>query len=346
LPALARLRADRSVYRTVARYVRDERLRQALSFHSLLIGGNPFETSSIYTLIHFLERRWGVHFPMGGTGALVRALADVFVALGGDLRLSCPVRAIAVREQGGWTRHLVQTGSGAAEPFDLVVSNADVHHTYARLYAGDPRAARTARRLERMAWSMSLFLVYFGTDRRWPDLAHHSIVLGTRYEELLRDIFHGAWLPDDPSLYLHAPTVTDPSLAPPGCECFYVLAPVPNLRQARVEWSAVAPAYADRVLAILERLLPGLRRRVVTQRIFTPADFARELAAPHGAAFSLAPTLFQTAWFRPHNRDPWIPGLYLVGAGTHPGAGVPGVVNSAKATVATILQDFAGDVAA
>ncbi len=338
VPALARLRADRPVYRTVARYVRDERLRQALSFHSLLIGGNPFETSSIYTLIHFLERRWGVHFARGGTGALVQALSELFVALGGELRLGCPVRDITVADDG---RHLVRTDGRAPEAFDAVVSNADVHHTYATLYGSDPRARRTARRLERMDWSMSLFLLYFGTDRRWPDLAHHTVILGARYEALLRDIFHGTAVPQDPSLYLHAPTVTDPSLAPPGCEAFYVLAPVPHLGRAPVDWDAMGPAYADRVLDLLDGVIPGVRRHVVTRRLFTPRDFERQLAARHGAAFSLAPSLLQSAWFRPHNRDPRIPGLYLVGAGTHPGAGVPGVVNSAKATVTTLLEDLA-----
>jgi phytoene desaturase len=340
-PALARLRADRSVYRTVARHVRDEHLRQALSFHSLLIGGNPFETSSIYTLIHYLERQWGVFFARGGTGALVRALADLFVDLGGELRLATPVDRVTVEEGRDGTRHRVTSRAAGAEPFDAVVSNADVALTYEKLYRDDPRARRTARRLAGLDWSMSLFLIYFGADRRYPDLAHHSVIFASRYEALLREIFHGSTLPHDMSLYLHAPTVTDASLAPPGCECFYVLSPVPNLARAAVDWNSLAPAYADRVYDVLEEHLPDLRRHVVTQRFFTPLDFERELGARHGAAFSLAPHLTQSAWFRPHNRDPRIPGLYLVGAGTHPGAGVPGVVNSAKATVATLLEDLA-----
>jgi phytoene desaturase len=320
----------------VARYVRDPRVRQALSFHTLLIGGNPFETSSIYALIHCLERRHGVHFPRGGTGAHVQALADLFVDLGGELRLATPVRGIRLAGD----MHLATTDAGRDEPFDVVVSNADVHHTYARLYREVPAAQRMTRRLEHSRWSMSLFLVYFGTDRRWPGLAHHTVVLGPRWEELLRDVFSGCRPPTDPSLYLHAPTVTDPSLAPPGCETFYALCPVPHLGHAPVDWDRIGETYADHVLALLERQLPGLRRHVVTRRIFTPQDFARTLAARHGAAFSLSPDLRQSAWFRPHNRDPHIPGLYLVGAGTHPGAGVPGVVNSAKATVSTLLDDL------
>jgi len=338
LPALLRLRADRSVYDTVSRFVQDERLRQVLSFHSLLIGGHPFETSAIYTLIHYLERKEGVFFVRGGTGALVAALVQRFEDLGGELRLAAPVRRIHRDAEGG---HVVESDAGP-ERFAAVVSNADVHHTYARLYADDPAGRRTARRLERMRWSMSLFLVYFGTDRRYEDLAHHSVVLGPRYRGLLDDVFHGDALPDDMCLYLHAPTVSDPSLAPAGCECFYVLSPVPHLGNARIDWEAEAPRYADRILAGLESVLPDLRRHVVVQRTFTPLDFERELAAFQGSAFSLAPTLRQSAWFRPHNADRSLPGLYLVGAGTHPGAGVPGVVNSAKATVATLLEDFAG----
>ena len=337
-PHLARLGAHRSVYDTVARFVADPRLRQALSFHSLLIGGNPFETSAIYTLIPFLERRWGVFFPRGGTGALVAALAGLFQRLGGELRLSTPVQRIAPGERGG---HRV-VAPPVDESFDVVVSNADLHHTYDRLLRGAaPAAEATARRLAAMEWSMSLFVVYFGTDRRYPGLAHHTVLFGPRYRELLHEIFHGPALPDDFSLYLHAPTVTDPALAPPGCEGFYLLAPVPHLGNAAIDWASTGERYADRLLASLERHLPDLRRHIVTRRLFTPVDFARELGAFQGSAFSLAPRLGQSAWFRPHNRDPHIPGLYLVGAGTHPGAGVPGVVNSAKATARAIFQDLA-----
>jgi len=339
-PDLVRLRADRTVYGTVARFVEDERLRQALSFHSLLVGGNPFETSAIYTLIHYLERRWGVFFPRGGTGALVQALVRLFEELGGEVRLSTPVRGVTPPDGNGRRGHRVETDRGG-EAFDLVVSNADVHHTYARLLGRDPRGAAMGRRLERMDWSMSLFLVYFGARKRYPGLAHHTVAFGRRYEGLLHDVFHGTRLPEDFSLYLHAPTVTDPSMAPAGCESFYVLSPVPHLGLAPIDWETAGPAYADRILEWLEeRLLPGLRGRVVTRRIFTPLDFQGELSSFQGSAFSVAPTLTQSAWFRPHNRDPRIPGLYLVGAGTHPGAGLPGVINSARATVKVIAEDL------
>ena len=339
-PDLVRLRADRSVYQAVSRFIGDEHLRQALSFHSLLVGGNPFETSAIYTLIHYLERNWGVFFPRGGTGALVRALVRLFEELGGEIRLSTPVRRIDAPNGNGRRVHMVTT-DGSTETFDLVVSNADVHHTYSRLFGQDPRGAAMGRRLEGMDWSMSLFLVYFGVRKRYPDLAHHTVVFGPRYEGLLRDVFHGTKLPDDFSLYLHAPTITDPSMAPPGGESFYVLSPVPHLGLAPIDWKTVGPAYADRILDALEKqLLPGLRASIVTRRIFTPAEFQSELHTFQGSAFSVAPKLTQSAWFRPHNRDPHIPGLYLVGAGTHPGAGLPGVINSAKATAGVIAKDL------
>jgi phytoene desaturase len=338
-PELIRLRADRSVYAAVARFVKNEHLRQALSFHSLLVGGNPFESSAIYTLIHQLERRWGVFFPRGGTGALVRALVNLFQRLGGEIRLNSKVEHIRLQPGVGHPRHRVRSG-GQEEVFDLVVSNADLHHTYSKLYAGNRPAGHMARRLERLEWSMSLFVLYFGTLRNYPDLAHHTILFGPRYRELLDDIFHGPRVPDDFSLYLHAPTITDVSMAPPGRGTYYVLAPVPHLGKAKVDWDELAPKFADRILASLERVMPDVRRQITTRRWFTPSDFQSELVAYQGSAFSLAPKLTQSAWFRPHNRDPEIPGLYLVGAGTHPGAGLPGVVSSAKATVSVIARDF------
>ena len=331
-PKLARLRADRAVYATVAKYVEDRHVREALSFHSLLVGGNPFETSSIYTLIHHLEREWGVWFPRGGTGALVAALVRLFTELGGELRLSTPVQQVRVVDG----KHHVDD-----EVFDLVVSNADIHHTYARLYADAPAARRKARKLTRMDWSMSLYVLYFGTDRDYADrVAHHTVLFGPRYRELLDDIFHGNTLAEDFSLYLHAPHLTDPAMAPRGHGAFYVLAPVPHFGHAPLDWRTIGSAYGDRILAALEQLLPDLRAHVTVRRDFTPADFASELAAYHGSAFSVAPTLGQSAYFRPHNKDARIPGLYLVGAGTHPGAGVPGVINGAKATFSHIAEDY------
>lgn len=338
LPRLIRFRADRSVYQTVARYIRDPHLREAFSFHSLLLGGNPFSASSIYTLVHALERKWGVFFPVGGTGALVRALVALFRELGGEMRLNAEVERITT-DRGRVTGVIMKPGK--SEAFDLVVSNADVVHTYDRLLAHEPRAAGMRRRLKRMSQSMSLFLIYFGARRKYPHLVHHNVIFGPRYRGLLADIFDNGYLAEDFSLYLHAPSYTDPSLAPPGCETFYVLSPVPNLGRLAVNWGSEGKVYAERILRYLEqRYMPGLRSAMVTQRIFTPADFEVELNAYQGSAFSLAPTLLQSAYFRVHNRDPKLWGLYFVGAGTHPGAGIPGVVGSAKATAGIIFRDL------
>ncbi len=344
-PDLIRLRADRSVYKTVSRFLKNEYLRQAFSFHPLLVGGNPMDTSSIYTLIHWIEREWGVFFPQGGTGALVNGLVNLFREKGGQLRLRAPVesvRLVASENQNSPhpLQHVLQAKGHEPERFDVVVSNADVHHTYSKIYRSVPAADRRRRRLEKMEWSMSLFVMYFGTNRRYDDIAHHTILFGPRFAGLLKDIFRGNSLPKDFSLYLHAPTVTDPSLAPDGCEAFYVLSPVPHLGNANIDWGVAAQQYGDLILQALENYLPGLRKAVVTRRHFTPQDFKHELNAFHGSAFSVAPKLTQSAFFRPHNRDQDIPGLYIVGAGTHPGAGVPGVVNTAKATTGVIAADY------
>lgn len=337
-PELLRLKAYRSVYATVSDYVKNPYLRQALSFHSLLIGGNPFKASSIYTLIHCLERKWGVFFPKGGTHALVRALVRLFQDLGGKIELSTPVDRITT-ERGKVNG--VLTAAGRQIGTDLVVSNGDVHHTYHRLLRDEPRAKWMRWYTGRARYSMSLFLIYFGTDKTYPELAHHSILFGPRYGELLADIFDRGVLADDFSLYLHAPCRTDPTLAPAGCDAFYALSPVPHLGKGTIDWKTEGPRYADKILSYLEREhLPGLSRHLVTKRIFTPLDFESELLSHQGSAFSLEPTLAQSAYFRIHNRDPRLSGLYFVGAGTHPGAGVPGVINSAKATVSVILEDF------
>ncbi len=334
-PQLARLGAWRSVYDVVARFIHDEQLRQAFSFHSLLVGGNPFDTSAIYALIHALEREWGVWFPRGGTGALVQALVRLFQDLGGQLRLDAPVERIEV--QDGQARALRVHGERLA--FDQVASNADVVHTYDRLLGHTPRGLLEARRLKGKRWSMSLFVVHFGLSRPQPQLAHHTVLFGPRYRGLIDAIFKGSALAEDFSLYLHAPCITDPSLAPPGGSSHYVLAPVPHLGQVPLDWDVEGPRLRERILDYLEaRAIPHLRRDLVTCRIFTPADFRDELGAHLGSAFSLEPVLTQSAWFRPHNRDDGIPNLFIVGAGTHPGAGVPGVVGSAKATARLMLE--------
>ncbi|MBM4197004.1 MAG: phytoene desaturase [Gammaproteobacteria bacterium] len=338
LPQLTRLKSWRTVYGIVSGFIRDPELRQAFSFQSLLIGGNPFAVSSIYALVHALERRWGVWFPRGGTHALVRAMARLYTDLGGELRLSAPVDEIAVR---GGRVSAVRTADGRETPVRAVASNGDVVHTYAHLLRNTDRGRQAGPRLERSHHSNSLFVVYFGLRRPAPQVAHHTVIFGPRYRELLADIFDRGVLADDFSVYLHNPTRTDPSLAPPGQAGFYALAPVPHLGKAPLDWERIGPEFADRVLEQVERrAIPGLRQDLVTRRIFTPLDFRRELNAHHGSAFSLEPLLTQSAWFRVHNRDPKIGGLYFVGAGTHPGAGVPGVVASARATAGLMLADL------
>ncbi|MBV9995797.1 MAG: phytoene desaturase [Caulobacteraceae bacterium] len=338
-PELIRLQAWRSVYDKVAACVREDHLRQALSFHTLLVGGSPFAASSIYALIHALERDGGVWFPRGGTHALVRALAQLFQDLGGRLRLADPVRRIVA--EGERVTGVVHA-DGAFEAFDAVASNADIVHTYGALLEGHPRGRRVARRLKRRRFSPSLFLVYFGLRREHPQLAHHTICFGPRYRGLIDEIYRGGALAEDFSLYLHAPSVDDPTVAPPGCSAYYALSPVPHLGVADIDWDAEGPRYRDRILDYLDaRYIPGLRANLVTSRIFTPKDFERQLNAWQGSAFSLEPVLTQSAWFRTHNRDDVIGNLYFVGAGTHPGAGVPGVVGSAKATAGLMLKDLA-----
>lgn len=337
-PALVRLQAWRSVYSKVSQFIQNEKLRQVFSFHSLLVGGNPFETSSIYALIHALERQWGVWFPRGGTGALVQGMLRCFEDMGGTVRLSTAVEGIEVHDG----RATGVVAGGQRYEFDQVASNADVVHTYERLLGHTPRGRAQAARLKSKRFSMSLFVVHFGLSRPQPQLQHHTVCFGARYRELIRDIFHGSEVPQDFSLYLHSPCATDPSLAPPGSSSHYVLAPVPHLGNAPVDWAVEGPRLRDRIFEYLEKhYMPGLRDSLVTSRMFTPTDFQTELNAHHGSAFSLEPVLTQSAWFRPHNRDDEIPNLYIVGAGTHPGAGVPGVVGSAKATASLMLQESA-----
>ncbi len=327
-PDLMALRAEQSVYKRVSHFIKDPSLRIALSFEPLLIGGNPLRSSSIYAMIHYLEKTWGVHFALGGTGALVQGLVRLFQDMGGQIHLNARVAEITI-DDGRATGCRLQDGSSF--PAHIVVSNGDVANTYRKLVAPQYRRKWTDRRLERMKYAMSLFVIYFGTNRTYPHLPHHSIVLGPRYEGLLADIFDRKIVADDFSLYLHAPTRTDPSLAPPGCENFYVLSPVPHLGGGQ-DWEAIKEDYADKIFASLEKeqLVPNLRKHLVTTRIFTPNDFETQLDAYMGSAFQFEPILTQSAYFRPHNKSEDVEGLFFVGAGTHPGAGLPGVISSAK----------------
>jgi len=338
-PALAQYQAWRSVYSMVSSFVRNPKLREALSFHSLLVGGNPMTTSAIYALIHKLAKDGGVWFAKGGTNALVSGMVRHFERLGGTLRLGDPVARI---DTLGDRATAVETVSGHRVEADAIASNGDLMHSYGTLLAGHRRGRAQAEKLARKRWSPSLFVLHFGIKGAWPGIPHHMILFGPRYKGLLTDIYDHGVLPEDFSLYLHHPTVTDPSMAPEGHSTFYALAPVPHLGKLPIDWDQVGPVLAERILDEIERrLIPDIRSRITVQFHYTPQDFSHDLGAFHGSAFSLEPLLTQSAWFRAHNRDDVIPNLYFVGAGTHPGAGIPGVVGSARATADLMLKDFA-----
>lgn len=338
-PALARYQAWRSVYSIVSSFVKSEKLREALSFHTLLVGGNPMTTSAIYALIHTIEKQGGVWFAKGGTNRLVDGMVAQFERLGGTLRLADPIEEI---ETLGDRVTGVRTKSGWQGEADAVATNADLMHSYRDLLSGNRRGERVARSLAKKRWSPSLFVLHLGIKGTWPGIPHHSILFGPRYKGLLDDIYDHGVLPRDFSLYLHHPTVTEPGLAPEGCSTFYALAPVAHMGKAPLDWDgAVGEAMKERILDELERrLIPDIRSRIVTSFHYTPADFGRDLSAHFGSAFSLEPLLWQSAYLRAHNRDDAIPNLYFVGAGTHPGAGIPGVVGSAKATAGLMLEDL------
>ena len=343
IPEMLKLESYRTVYGFVSQFVQDERTRQVLSFHPLLVGGNPFQTTSIYTLIHFLERKWGVSFALGGTGTVVAGLARLFGELGGELRLNSEVQEIVV--EGGRATG-VRLGDGRVEKADVVVCNGEVGFAYNMLLPPKFRKKWTDYKLARTRYSMSLVVIYFGTDRQYrgtdgPELKHHDIILGTRYKPLLDDIFNKKQLADDFSLYLHMPTITDPSLAPPGCDSFYVLSPVPHLGDG-TDWRVAAKPYRDAIMRFLEeRYLPNLSQHLVAEHMITPQHFHDTLNSYLGSAFSVEPILTQSAYFRPHNQSEDVPNLYFVGAGTHPGAGLPGVLSSARIAEKLICGGYA-----
>ena len=337
-PDLMKLGAYRSVYSMVSRFIKDPHLRQVFSFNSLLIGGNPFSASSIYTLIHYLERQGGVFFTKGGTHALVQGLLKLFEDIGGQVRLNAEVEEICTQRS---KVNGVRFRSGEKIECDLVVSNAEVMHTYGDLLKNEAAVESSRRRLMRSRYSPSLFLIYLGTKRQWDNLAHHNVIFGPRYKGHLRDIFKGKEVPQDFSLYVHCPSRTDSSVAPEGSEAMYILSVVPHLGKTKVDWKDFGPKYADRIIDYMEdRYTPGIKESIESKRIFTPEDFAVQLNSHLGSAFSLEPVLTQSAYFRLHNRDKNVRGMYFVGAGTHPGAGLPGVINSGKATAGVIAEDY------
>lgn len=327
IPDLVRLRAHESVWTMVARHLKDDRLRRAFSIQPLLVGGNPFDTTSIYGMINHLERAHGVWFAMGGTGALVDALERLMVEEGIEIDLGTTVAQITV--EGGRATG-VDLEDGRHILAEVVVSNMDPMHVYANML---PRAAASpvARLRQKTArLSMGLYVLYFGARKTWPEVAHHTVWFGERYKDLLTDIFRRKHLAEDFSLYVHRPTATDPSFAPEGCDSFYVLCPVPNLAGGQ-DWSIEGPRLRDRIVAALDAtMLPGLADTITAEFAMTPEDFRSDYLSVDGAGFSLSPFFTQSAYFRFHNRGEGVAGLYFVGAGTHPGAGLPGVVSSAK----------------
>lgn len=328
IPQMMKLGNYRTVYGLVAKYIKDERLRQVFTFQPLLVGGNPFQTTSIYMLIHWLERKWGVYFPKGGTTSLVKALVQLLHELDVDVQLNTPVDHIEVDAQGKAVA--VHTEGGERIAAQFVVSNADPSFVYKNLIDPKHRKKHTDRAVKRVKPSMGLFVGYFGTKKTYPDLAHHTIVLGPRYKELLEDIFNKHVLADDFSLYMHAPTRSDAALAPEGHEGFYVLSPVPNNRSG-IDWDAIEDEYFDKILTYLdERYVPGLKENLVTKSCVTPNYFEYQMRTVDGAGFGPEPKLSQSAYFRYHNKSEDVDGLYFVGAGTHPGAGLPGVLCTAK----------------
>ncbi|MCB0155000.1 MAG: phytoene desaturase, partial [Anaerolineae bacterium] len=335
-PDLIKLQSYLSVYRYASQFIQSEFLRRCFSFHPLLVGGNPFDASSIYAMIHYLEREWGFFYAKGGTGAIVAGMVKLFEELGGQIHLNAEVEEILVegRQVNG-----IRLADGSVHRADSIVSNGDVAFTYRNMIPEQYRRKYTNRKIEGMKYSMSLFVIYFGTKRRYTDtnLTHHNIILSERYKGLLDDIFKRKKLANDFSLYLHMPTITDSSIAPEGCENFYVLSPVPHLG-ADIDWTTAAKPYRDLIMQFLEdNYLPDLQANIITEHYIDPLHFQNRLNSYLGSAFSVQPLLTQSAWFRPHNRSEDFANLYFVGAGTHPGAGLPGVLSSAK-----IAEDLIG----
>lgn len=327
IPNLVKLGCYKTVWQLVSDHLQHEKLRQAFSIQPLLVGGNPFDTTSIYNLIHFLEQKWGVHFAIGGMGALVKALEQLMLSKGIKIRLGEEVEGVIAKEKRVTA---VDLKAGERIRCDIVVSNADPAYLYEKMVPRDQQRWSARVKAKYSKFSMGLYVLYFGTTKRFPSIAHHTIWLGKRYESLLDDIFNRQVLADDFSLYVHRPTATDPSMAPEGCDSFYVLAPVPNL-QSGVDWEETQNKYGDQIIKALDNsMMPGLSDCIVERFCMTPKDFECNYNSVHGAGFSIAPTLTQSAYFRFHNRGEGPENLFVVGAGSHPGAGLPGVLCSAK----------------
>jgi len=337
LPRALKLDAIRSTYSFVKKYFKHPNHHFTFSFHPLFIGGNPFRSPSVYLMIPYLEKEGGVWFSKGGMYELVRAFEKVFIELGGRIKISHEVQEIVV--ENGTAKGIVINDEFYAA--DAVVSNADIAYTYKYLIRPEYRKKWSDRKIDRTSISMSTFLIYIGSKKQYPQLLHHTLILSHRYKELVKDIFDNKILPNDFSMYLHAPTRSDASMAPEGRESMYVLIPVSNLA-AGIDWKTMSEPFTDRVLEYLEKNfgLEQLKQNIEVLEVFTPLDFQDKRNSYLGSPWGIEPKLTQTAYFRPHNRSEDINKLYFVGAGTHPGAGLPGVLLTAEATEKVILQDF------
>ena len=345
VPDLLKLGAVQPLFSLIKKYFKSDKMRQVFSFEPLLVGGNPMKVPAIYAMIHFVEKTWGIHFARGGTGALVSAMVRKFEEMGGVLQLNAEVASIDVVKRGGKREATgVTLKSGEVIAADVVVSNADYATTYMKLIDKAYRRINRDMVVKFRKQSMSLMVIYFGYKKAEgdPDLQHHNIILGPRYEELLTDIFERKILGSDFSQYLHIPTLTDPSLAPAGHHAAYTLIPVPN-NQSDLDWSKIGEGFKDTVLTFLEErgYIPNLKERLVYQSFVTPDYFEQTLGSYLGNGFGVEPVLTQTAFFRPHNKSEDISNLYLVGQSTQPGGGTPSVMMSAKMTAREIAKDFA-----
>jgi len=344
IPQLLRLKSYMTVTQLVNSHIKHPLLRQAFSIHPLLVGGNPFDTTSIYALIHYLERKWGVYFCMGGTGKLVAELENLMRRQGIEILLNTDVRKIMVSHDSSNKVTGVITQDGTQISADRIICNGDPPTIYAEMLPAHKGKRKKALPDKVTRYSMGLYVLFFGTKKTYPNIAHHTIWMGKRYKKLLHDIFNRKILADDFSLYVHRPTATDASFAPEGCDSFYVLCPVPNL-QGNVDWEQEGPALQQRIVAALDKtIMPGLTEHIVEDFYMTPEDFKTRYRSMHGAGFSIAPNFTQSAWFRYHNRDPHLSNLYFSAAGAHPGAGMPGVLCSAK-VVDRLVGEEAGEVA-
>ncbi len=342
IPQLLRLKSYMTVAQLVNSHIKHPLLRQAFSIHPLLVGGNPFDTTSIYALIHYLERKWGVYFCMGGTGKLVAELENLMRRQGIEILLNTDVREIMVSKDDSNRVTGVITQDAKKISADRVICNGDPPTIYAEMLPAHKGKRKKALPDKVTRYSMGLYVLFFGTKKTYPNIAHHTIWMGKRYKELLHDIFNRKILADDFSLYVHRPTATDASFAPEGCDSFYVLCPVPNL-QGNLDWEKEGPALQKRIVAALDKtIMPGLSEHIVEDFYMTPEDFKTRYRSMHGAGFSIAPNFTQSAWFRYHNRDPHLSNLYFAAAGAHPGAGMPGVLCSAK-VVDRLVGEEAGE---